>query len=214
MRRPSRSIWDARGPAPAQLPKLPIYTVAVRPVGNRMVCVPDIRGEPMPLPGGVWSQVPVSADVMIAIRDGDLEQRPGEVTPASPELRATPDRPAPVAVSPVPAAPARPVEKGKKGKPAGKHAQTLVDVRAIIDLVDSGSEVIEAARKIASGETQAQSLARKYRRHHRNVRKDMAFTRQVSADTAAYKMSAVRPSAAAQMSAVEKTSGPGRTHKR
>jgi hypothetical protein len=91
----------------------------------------------------------------------------------------------------------------KKARNSGKHEQTLVDVRAVIDLVDLGRQVIEAAREIVGqrgqGETQAKSLARTYRRRHRDIRKEMAAAQQMSADAAARKRSAVRSSAAVKL---------------
>jgi hypothetical protein len=82
----------ARSSAPAKATPLRVTTITVRPARARgvvarargVVYAPSFRGELVPLPNGVWSTVPVSADVMIAIRDGALERKPEEAVPPAP----------------------------------------------------------------------------------------------------------------------------------
>jgi hypothetical protein len=71
---------------PAKAAPLQVTTVTVRRRARSVIYVPNFLGELVPIPNGVWSTVPVSADVMIAIRDGALERKPAAAKrgPASP----------------------------------------------------------------------------------------------------------------------------------
>jgi hypothetical protein len=64
---------------PAKAAPLQVTTVTVRRRARSMIYVPNLLGELVPIPNGVWSRVPVSAEVMIAIRDGsEAKVRGGE----------------------------------------------------------------------------------------------------------------------------------------
>ena len=79
-----------RGP-PAKAASPRVTAVTVRRRTRSVIYVPNFLGELVPIPNGIWSTVPVSAAVMIAIRDGALEQR-GKPTPAAaaPASKPTP----------------------------------------------------------------------------------------------------------------------------
>ena len=98
-RRPSHT-----GAPPAKAAPLKVATVTVRPTrAHGMVYAPNFLGELVPIPNGVWSTVPASADVMIAIRDGALEQKPEAATPPAPgppDVPASHDKPTPAAAKP------------------------------------------------------------------------------------------------------------------
>jgi hypothetical protein len=79
----TRRTSHTRAPL-AKIPKLQVTTITVRPRGRALVYAADIRGELMPIPNGVWSTIPVSADVMIAIKHGDLERKPEGATRSKP----------------------------------------------------------------------------------------------------------------------------------
>jgi len=60
---------------PAKAVPLQVTAVTVRRRARSVIYAPNFLGELVPIPNGIWSTVPVSAAVMIAIRDGALEQR-------------------------------------------------------------------------------------------------------------------------------------------
>jgi hypothetical protein len=89
-RRPSHT-----GAPPAKAAPLQVATVTVRPARGGVVYCPNFRGELVPIPSGVWSTVPVSADVMIAIREGALERKPKEEKATPPEPPTSQSKPTP-----------------------------------------------------------------------------------------------------------------------
>jgi hypothetical protein len=84
---------------PAKAAPLQVTTVTVRRRARSVIYVQNFLGELVPIPNGVWSTVPASADVMIAIRDGALERKPaaakrGKLAPAAaaPASKPTPTK--------------------------------------------------------------------------------------------------------------------------
>ena len=105
-----------RGP-PAKAASPRVTTVTVRRRTRSVIYVPNFLGELVPIPNGVWSTVPVSAEVMIAIRDGALEQR---------------GKPASAAAAPA----SKPTPAKTKAK-TGKHGRNEYDVwKPMFDYLD------------------------------------------------------------------------------
>ena len=71
-------------------PLPPLRLITVRPRHGAIVYA---DGDHRPLSAGVWSQVPISAHIMLAIKHGDLEQQHVEPQPSvSPTPRLIPNK--------------------------------------------------------------------------------------------------------------------------
>ena len=105
-----------------------------------MIYAPNFLGELVPIPNGVWSTVPVSAAVMIAIQDGVLERKPAA---------AKRGKPAPAAAAPA----SKPTPAKTKAK-TGKRGRKEYDVwKPMFDYLD---KIAETGKKFSSYSAAAQ----------------------------------------------------------
>ena len=128
-----------RGP-PAKAASPRVTTVTVRRRARSVIYAPNFLGELVPIPNGVWSTVPVSAAVMIAIQDGVLERKPAA---------AKRGKPAPAAAAPA----SKPTPAKTKAK-TGKRGRKEYDVwKPMFDYLD---KIAETGKKFSSYSAAAQ----------------------------------------------------------
>jgi hypothetical protein len=108
-------------------PAKAVTAVTVRRRVRSVIYVPNFLGELAPIPNGVWSTVPASAEVMIAIRNGALERKPAAAKRSKP--------------SPAAAAPASKPTPAKTKAKTGKRGRKEHDVwKPMFDYLDRIAE--------------------------------------------------------------------------
>jgi hypothetical protein len=102
----------------------------------------------------------------------------------------------------------------KKSRAGGKQALSDAAVTAVIECMNSGHSLADAAQQVIDAGRYSKSvgaLKRLYNRNHRRIRRTLAAAERISADTR--KMSAPARSAPPEMSAFQRKSGPGQPKK-